>query len=223
MARDAPSLGSLWRLSEHAPPMLPEPTVFVIDADVATHELVRRLAESVALRVETYASAQEFLDGYDPQRPGCVVLDVHIPGTSDLEVLDGLLTEGVGLPVIVVSRHGDVPMVVRAMKAGVLDFIEKPFRPQVLLDRIHEAIAQDAQARHRQADRTSFAEQAAALTSREKEVMDLLLAGKSIKEVAVQLNVGHKTVQVHRARMLKKMHVGSVTELVRRAATVGYH
>ena len=203
--------------------MLPEPTVFVIDADAATRESVKRLAESVGLRAETYASAQEFLEAYDPQRPGCVVLDVHMPGMSGLELQEKLPREGIEIPVIFVTGYGDIPMVVRAMKAGALDFIEKPFRSQVLLDRIHEALAQDKQARHRQADRNGFADRVAVLTLREKEVMDLLLAGKSVKEVAVQFNVSHKTVQVHRARLLNKMHVSSVTELVRRAATAGYH
>ncbi|MCH8260778.1 MAG: response regulator transcription factor [Planctomycetes bacterium] len=197
-----------------------KPTVFVVDDDQEVRESIRWLIESVDLAVETFGSGQEFLDAYDPDKPGCIVLDVRMPQSSGLELQKKLLARGLEIPVIVVSAYGSVPVAVEAMKAGAVDFIEKPFSDQALLDRIHQAIAKDRDVRRRKAKRAEVAGRVEELTSREREVMDLVVVGKATKQIAIDLGISPKTVEAHRAHIMQKMAADSLAELVQMAVTV---
>ena len=199
----------------------PAPTVYVVDDDPAARDSLRKLLKSVNLPAETYASADEFLERYDPARPGCLILDVRMPGMSGLDLQDQLRAADVSIPIVFTSGHGDIPIAVRVMRGGAVDFIEKPFRAQALLDRIYEAIAQDAQLRQEQSQSSDFTMRLALLTAREREVMDQLVVGQTVKEVAGGLGISHKTVQVHRVRILEKMQVSSMTKLARLATAFG--
>ena len=197
-----------------------KPTVFVVDDDREVRESIRWLIESVDLAVETFGSGQEFLDAYDPDKPGCVVLDVRMPQSSGLELQKKLLARGLDIPVIIVSAYGSVPVAVEAMKAGAVDFIEKPFSDQALLDRIHQAIAKDQEVRRRKAKRAEVAARVEVLTAREREVMDLVVVGKATKQIAIDLRISPKTVEAHRARIMQKMAADSLAELVQMAVAV---
>lgn len=192
-----------------------EATVFVVDDDDAMRESLTWLIESVGLKVETYASADDFLKSYYPGRPGCVLLDVRMPGMSGLELQGHLQQQQVTVPVIMITGHGDVPMAVRAMKAGAIDFIEKPFNDEQLLESIRNALSIDDTRRDEQAFKAEIASRLAHLTPRESEVMDMVTAGKSNKEIANTLGVSAKTVEAHRAKVMEKMEAGSLAELVR--------
>ncbi len=192
-----------------------EATVFVVDDDDAMRESLTWLIESVGLNVETYASADDFLKSYYPGRPGCVLLDVRMPGMSGLELQGHLQQQQVTVPVIMITGHGDVPMAVRAMKAGAIDFIEKPFNDEQLLESIRNALSIDDTRRDEQAFKAEIASRLAQLTPRESEVMDMVTAGKSNKEIANSLGVSAKTVEAHRAKVMEKMEAGSLAELVR--------
>ncbi len=195
--------------------MIPGPTVFVVDDDQAVRNCVRRLVESVHHHVETFGSADEFLKAYNPDRPGCLVLDVRMPGISGLELQQRLVELGYSLPVIMLSGYGDVTVVVRAMKAGAVSFLEKPFNDHLLLDTIREAIAKDAQNRLQRAQTAEFQSRIARLTPREREVMDLLVAGNLSKAVAAKLRLSGKTIEVHRAHVMKKLQAKTIADLVR--------
>jgi two-component system, LuxR family, response regulator FixJ len=201
--------------------MKTEPTVFVVDDDQGIRESLCWLIESVGLNVETFASATEFLDGYDPKKAGCLVLDVRMPGTSGLDLQDELLTKENTLPVIIITGHGDVPMAVRAMKAGAVDFIEKPFNDQVLLDRIQHAIAANAEARETEARRADVMRRLDVLTPREHEVLKMLVAGKRNREIAEELGVSQKTIEVHRANVMSKMEADRLADVVHMAMLAG--
>jgi len=190
-------------------------TVYVVDDDDAMRESLTWLIESVGLNVETYASADEFLESYYPGRPGCVLLDVRMPGMSGLELQGHLQKQQVTVPVIMITGHGDVPMAVRAMKSGAIDFIEKPFNDEQLLESIRNALAIDDTRRDEQSFKAEVASRLAQLTPRESEVMDMVTAGKSNKEIANSLGVSAKTVEAHRAKVMEKMEAGSLAELVR--------
>jgi two-component system response regulator FixJ len=194
-----------------------EPTVFVVDDDEAVRQAMVLLLDSVGLKVETYASAEGFLEGYQASRPGCLVLDVRMPGTSGLVLQEMLAARGIDIPIIFITGHGDVPTSVRAMKAHALDYLEKPFNDQDLLDRINEAIERDATTRGDRAETAEIAARIGSLTRREREIMQLLVDGKSSKAMAMELNISEKTVQVHRARVMEKMQATSVAALVRMA------
>lgn len=194
-----------------------EPTVFVVDDDPAVRKSLERLGESLALPVEGFASAQEFLAAYDPARPGCIVLDLRMPGMSGLELQERLWQQGTQIPVIMVTAYGDIPSAVRAMRHGAIDFIEKPYRPQSLLERINEALTRDRENRVRRAQEADSRDRVATLSPREHQVMRLLAAGRSAKQIGAELGVSHKTVQVHRARIFEKLKITSVAELVRLA------
>lgn len=193
--------------------------VFVVDDDAAVLDSLRFLIESVGLRVRTFSSADEFLAAYTPDQPGCLVLDIRMPGMSGLELQEQLAKRGYTLPVIIITAHGDVPSAVRAMHAGAVDFVSKPFNAQSLLDRVHQALAKDAQTRRDAAVRAAIAAKVALLTPREREVMDLVVSGMSNKGIAAQLQLSAKTVETHRARVMEKMEAGSVAELVRMVLT----
>jgi two-component system, LuxR family, response regulator FixJ len=192
-----------------------DPTVFVVDDDPAMRQSLRWLIESVNVAVETYATAQDFLAAYDPDRPGCLVLDVRMPGMGGLDLQAELARREIEVPVIIITGYAEVPTAVRALKSGALDFIEKPFSDQLLLDRIQQAIASDRQARVRRHERATLAARVAQLTPREREVMQLVVAGSSNREIAAELGLSVKTVEVHRARVMEKMKVDSLADLVR--------
>ena len=193
----------------------PEPVVFVVDDDRAMRESLTWLLDSVGLRVRSYANAGDFLAEYDPAQPGCLVLDVRMPGMSGLDLQAELARRGVELPTIVITGHAEVSMAVRAVKAGAIDFIEKPFSDQLLLDRVRQALEIDLEAREVRRRREDARRRLATLTAREREVLDLVAAGKANKEIASALGVSPKTVEVHRAHVMSKMYVDSLAELIR--------
>jgi FixJ family two-component response regulator len=192
-------------------------SVCVVDDDEAVARSLRALLESVGLAVETFATAQAFLDRADTARAGCLVLDVRMPGMSGLDLQAELTRRGIGLPTIVVTGHAEVPMAVRAVKAGAIDFIEKPFSDQLLLDRVRQGIDTDRQERDGRARRAEILRRMSLLTQREREVLDLVVVGKANKEIAAALHLSPKTVEVHRAHVMEKMQASSVAELVRLA------
>jgi len=192
-------------------------TVFVVDDDPAVRQSLHWLIESVGLAVKTYETANEFLEQYNPNTQGCLVLDVRMPGLSGLDLQERLASKHIEIPTIVITGHADVPMAIRAIKAGALDFIEKPFNDQVLLERIGQALALDAKIRQSQHERAEIAARLESLTAREREVMQMVVDGKANKVIADQLGVSQKTVEVHRANVMKKMQVDSLAELVRLA------
>lgn len=195
--------------------MKQDATVFVVDDDEAVRRSLRWLIESVGLNVETYASAREFLNAYQLNHPGCLVLDVRMPEMSGLELQEKLIANRINIPILFLTGHGDVPMAVRAMKAGAADFISKPFNDQALLDRIQHAIKRDVFLREEQAQRAEIEARWAKLTPREREVMELVIAGKSNKAIAAQLGVSSKTVEAHRAKFMEKMKANSLPDLMR--------
>jgi two-component system response regulator FixJ len=190
-------------------------TVFVVDDDDAVRNSLRLLLKSAGLSTEIAASAQEFLSNYDTAHPGCLVLDVRMPGMSGLEMQHELNVRGATIPVIFITGHGDIPMAVEAMQHGAFDFLQKPFRDQELLDRVQRALTRDTEyrARLRQTDR--IRERLASLSPREREVLDLVTQGKANKIVAGDLGVSQRTVEIHRAHVMQKMEAGSLAELVR--------
>ena len=191
------------------------PTVFVVDDDPGIRDSARWLLESVGLRVETYDSAQAFLDAYAAIRPGCLILDVRLPGMNGLDLLDELRNRGATLPVIVVTAFGEVHSTVRAMKGGAIDVMEKPTRDQVLLDRVHQALEKDRRTRASLASRADAVARYARLSKREVEVLKLIVAGKSNKEIAGELGRSTKTVEAHRAAIMRKLGARSIAEVVR--------
>jgi two-component system, LuxR family, response regulator FixJ len=195
--------------------MSTEPVVFVVDDDQAMRTSLQWLIESTGLQVRTYDSAEAFLDDYYPGRAGCLLLDVRMPGIGGLELQQRLAKGEYCLPVIIITGHGDVMMAVKAMKAGALDFIEKPFHDEDLLRSIRRALDQDARLRASQSVRAEVAARLAELTPREHEVMAMVTDGKSNKEMAAALGVSTKTVEAHRARVMEKMRADSLAELVR--------
>jgi FixJ family two-component response regulator len=194
-------------------------TVFVVDDDAAVRDSIAELVESVGLRAESYASPSAFLDAFKPERPGCLVLDVRMAEMSGLVLQQRLNALGARLPVIVLTGHGDVPMAVQAMKAGAVDFIQKPYREQALLDSINAALSMDAAARRLQATAESFDQRLGTLTSREREVLELVLAGRTSKEIANALAISPRTAEAHRRSLLHKFGAGSAKELVLMSAS----
>ena len=202
-------------------PPEPQPIVFVVDDDRAMRDSLRWLLESVGLSVRTYATAAEFLGDHNPAQPGCLVLDVRMPGMSGLDVQTELAQRGAELPTIVVTGHAEVAMAVRAVKAGAIDFIEKPFSDQLLLDRVRQALEIDRQSREVRTRREEARRRLASLSAREREVLGLVVAGKANKEIAAALGLSPKTVEVHRAHVMSKMAADSLAELIRAAILAG--
>ena len=196
-----------------------DPIIFVVDDDAAVRHSTEMLIRSMGLRAESFASAAEFLEDFDPQQPGCVILDIRMPEMSGLELQEHLRERDATIPVIFVTGHGDVPMAVKAMKAGAVDFIQKPFRDQELIDRVHAALDQDKEQRRQEAHRAKIEARINALTSRETEVMGLVVDGKANKEIAFDLGLSPRTVEIHRARVMTKMKAGSLPDLVRKVLT----
>ena len=193
-----------------------EPTVFIVDDDASVRDSLEYLLRSVGLGAKKFASATEFLEVYDPGSPGCLVLDVRMPGMSGLELQEELEERGSTLPIVFVTAHGDVPMAVHAVKAGAVDFLIKPFRDQELLDKVQQALQEDAKVREKLQDRGAVADRIASLTPREREVMKMVVDGKANKVIAIDLGISQRTVEIHRARMMEKMQVASVALLVQR-------
>jgi two-component system response regulator DctR len=192
-----------------------EPTVFIIDDDEAFRDSVKELVSSVALEAETFRSALEFLEGFDPSRPGCLVLDVRMARMSGIALQGKLKEMGARIPIVFISGHGDIAMAVNAIKDGAVDFVQKPYHEQQLLDAIDEALRRDAAQRAPAADAGGLPERVATLTAREREVMALALKGLPSKVIAKELSISHRTVEQHRSRLLEKLGVSSVTELMR--------
>jgi len=193
------------------------PVVFVVDDDPAMRDSLRWLIESTGLQVETFADAQAFLARIYPEVPGCLVLDVRMPGMSGIDLQAEMARRGIGLPTIVVTGHAEVAMAVQAVKSGAIDFIEKPFSDQLLLDRVRQGIDMDRRERDGRARRGEILRRMGLLTQREREVLDLVVAGKPNREIAATLHLSPKTVEVHRAHVMEKMQASSVAELVRLA------
>ena len=191
--------------------------IFVVDDDPSMRRSLEALLRSVALDVRLFSSAQEFMQAERPDAPGCLVLDVRLPGMSGLAFQEELAKTGVALPVIFITGHGDVPMTVRAMKAGAAEFLTKPFDDQVLLDAINAAIERDRARRRDAASLAALTERYRRLTERERQVMKLVVAGRVNKQIAAELGLSLVTVKVHRGQVMRKMLAKSVAELVRMA------
>jgi RNA polymerase sigma factor (sigma-70 family) len=191
------------------------PTVFIVDDDPAIRFAMQALMDSVNIEHEIFASGDEFLENADDHRAGCLVLDIRMPGLGGLELQDELLKRDSTLPIIFITGHGDVPMAVDAMQKGAVDFIQKPFRDQDLLDRIREALKTDQERREEQKKHAEVAERLARLTNREREVFDLVVTGKPNKVIAYELGVSQRTVEIHRARVMEKMQARSLADLVK--------
>jgi FixJ family two-component response regulator len=198
-----------------APEQIPQPTVFVVDDDPAMRASLRWLIESVGLAVQTSSTAQEFLNTYDPSSPGCLVLDVRMPGMSGLDLQAEMAARRIELPILIITGYAEVPIAVRAMKAGAFDFIEKPFSDQTLLDRIRKAISVDLNARREREELSAALKRLDNVTPREHDVMDRVVAGKSNKVIAAELGLSMKTVEVHRKRVMDKMGAESLADLIR--------
>jgi two-component system response regulator FixJ len=189
-------------------------TVFVVDDDRAVRDGLRQLLQAVGLRVQTYASAPDFLAAYQPDTPGCLVLDIRMPGMGGLDLQAQLVQEGVQLPIIFLTGHGDVPAAVRALKAGAMDFLQKPVNSQSLLDLVQQAIRRDAETRATFAEQAEITGRLQTLTAREREVLDMMVAGKANKVIAFELAISERTVEFHRGKIMKKMGTRSLAELV---------
>ncbi len=193
----------------------PQPTVFIVDDDPAIRFAMQALMDSVNVTHEIYSSGDEFLEKVGGTRPGCLVLDIRMPGLGGLELQEELLKRGSTLPIIFITGHGDVPMAVDAMQKGAVDFIQKPFRDQDLLDRVREALKTDEERRQEREAHAEVAERLARLTNREREVFDLVVTGKPNKVIAYELGVSQRTVEIHRARVMEKMQARSLADLVK--------
>jgi FixJ family two-component response regulator len=197
-----------------------QPVVFIIDDDPSVREALEDLLRSVGLGVESFASTQEFLQSKRPDAPGCIVLDVRLPGPSGLEFQRTLMKSKLGLPVIFISGHGDISMSVQAIKAGAIDFLTKPLHEQKLLDAIQTAIERDRARRVGEKDIAQLQERFETLTPREQEVMMIVVTGRPNKQIAADLKLSEMTVKIHRSQMMRKMKARSLVDLVRMADTL---
>jgi two-component system, LuxR family, response regulator FixJ len=191
------------------------PSVFIVDDDEAVRSSLRLLVKSIGLNAVIMGSAQEFLAGYDPMQPGCLILDVRMPRMSGLELQQQLNLRGAVIPVIFITGHGDIPMAVEAMQQGAFDFLQKPFRDQDLIDRVQRALDSDRKNRVELSQRARIRERRDSLTPREREVLALVTSGKANKVMAADLGLSQRTVEIHRASVMEKMDASSLAQLVR--------
>lgn len=194
-----------------------EPIVFVVDDDPAVRDSLRWLLSSVDLHAETFASAQEFIDAYEPDQLGCVLVDVRMPGMSGLELQEELAARGTLMPVIIITGHSDVQMAVRAMKSGAFDFIEKPFNDQALLDLVQKALDENKLTVRTRTQKDGIRERFDLLSPRERQVLEQIVLGEPNKRIAFNLGLSEKTVEAHRAKVMDKTQAGSLAELIRMA------
>ncbi len=197
------------------------PTVFIVDDDPAVLKSLSRLLRASQVNVVTFGSPQEFLERYDPHAPGCLVLDVAMPGLNGLELQEALRVKGSAIPIIFLTGHGDIPMSVQAIKGGALDFLTKPVHDKDLLKAVEAALEKDRIERQSRADLDDIQKRLATLTPREREVLIHVISGQLNKQIAYDLGTVEKTIKVHRARVMEKMKVGSVAELVRLTERAG--
>ena len=195
--------------------MTQNPLIFIIDDDDEVRSALALLMESVGLQSETYACAAHFLEQFDPSRAGCIILDVRMQGMSGLMLQESLHQHEIHPPIIFITGHGDVPMAVNAIKAGAMDFIQKPFNDQVLLESVHRAIEKDERQRGQAFQDAKIMQKLARLTPREREVIDLVVRGFRNKNIAYELNISQSTVEVHRSRAMEKMEATSLSNLMR--------
>ena len=193
------------------------PTVFIIDDDAGVRDSIQDLVESVGLRAEPFATAKEFLTGERWDGPSCLVLDVRLPDTSGLDLQQKLSRAGVIIPIIFITGHADIPMTVKAMKSGAVEFLTKPFREQDLLDVIQRALGRDRAVRERRRQLVELQKRYSTLSAREREVMNLVVSGLLNKQVAAELGASETTIKIHRGRVMQKMQANSLPDLVRMA------
>lgn len=197
------------------------PIVFVVDNDAAVRRVIQRLLESVGLQVELFGSAEEFRRGERPNTASCLVLDIRLPGISGLDFQRELAEANIKIPIIFITAHGDIPMAVRAMKAGAVEFLTKPFGHQDLLDAIQQALGRDRTRRAHEAEIAALLERFESLTSGERRVLPLVVSGRPNKQIAGEIGTSEATVKVHRSQLMKKMGADSLPELVRMADKIG--
>jgi FixJ family two-component response regulator len=200
-----------------------QPVVYLVDDDLSYRQSLRLFLEEEGLKVKDFESATAFLEAYRPNHPGCLVLDVRMPEMSGLELQDHLVERKIELPIIFLTGHGDVPMSVKAMKAGAIDFLEKPLNNHALLKAIHDAFSSDQLMRMDNAETADSIKRFRRLTRREQEVMKMVVLGKANKEIANELNVSPRTVEVHRARVMQKMDARSIPALIAMAVKADIH
>lgn len=197
------------------------PMVFVVDDDEAMRDSIGCLLESVKLPIRMFGAAKDFLESGLLHQAGCALLDIRMPGMSGIELLEQLKARGIQMPVIIITGHGDVPLAVRALKLGAFDFVQKPFNPQELLDRVHAALREVQQNREINQKLDSLRTSFDALTKREKEVMELVVTGNPSKVIGTKLGISTKTVDVHRSNIMKKLNARTVAELVQYRLSLG--
>jgi len=197
-----------------------EPTVFVVDDDIAVRDMLKWLLISVGLKVEAYDSAKAFLDGYTDNRPGCLLLDVRMPGMSGLQLQSHLQAQGIDIPTIFISGHGDVQMAVHAMKEGAIDFIEKPFNNQTVIDTVQSAINRVTASLSEETERAQKEAVLRKLTERERQVLDGVVSGKTNKQIANEYELSEKTIEMHRSKLMRKLGVSTMAHLVRLIASL---
>ena len=198
-----------------------QPTVFVVDDDEAMRDSIACLLDSVNLPSRMFSDASAFLEFCDPRQQGCILLDIRMPGMSGMELLENLKANGVALPVIVITGHGDVPLAVRALKLGAFDFVQKPFNAHDLLDRVHAALQQVRESSHKTRKLDRLRNHFDALTGREREIMELVVAGNPSKVIGTKLGISSRTVDIHRANIMRKLNVRTIAELVQSRLALG--